>query len=36
MKVWIYHHGADLLVFVSQEVAQAWFDMHDSEGGIRL
>ena len=32
MKVWIYRSGDDLMVFASQEPAQAWFDQHDPEG----
>ena len=32
MKVWIYHRGDKLMVFASQEAAQAWFDKHDPEG----
>ena len=32
MKVWIYRRGDDLLVFASQEIAQAWLDKHDPEG----
>lgn len=32
MKVWIYQRGEELMVFASQEVAQAWFDKHDPEG----
>jgi hypothetical protein len=37
MKVWIHRSDDDVIVFASQEAAQAWFDKHDPEGGgIRL
>jgi hypothetical protein len=31
MTVWVYQ-GKELLVFASEEVAQAWFDENDPEG----
>lgn len=32
MTVWIYDQGEDLKVFATEEVAQAWLDVHDPEG----
>jgi hypothetical protein len=32
MKVWIYRTSNDLMVFASQEAAQAWFEKHDPKG----
>lgn len=30
--VWIYTRGSELIVFDSEETAQAWFQKHDPEG----
>jgi hypothetical protein len=30
--VWIYTRGPELIVFDSEETAQAWFKKHDPEG----
>jgi hypothetical protein len=32
VTVWIYQRGSELIVFDSEETANAWFKEHDPEG----